>query len=230
MLMCHAIARSVERIQSDAMPDLLKQEYIRNYDRILQRTESALSSDLHLSNDIVSKDLGVCTQRLFAAGYTVVETKWTLSRRHCVLGGARQFVGFGGLYYLRFLGRGPFLGSHFHPEWRELFTPEGRIRMFKSIAAIMEWRPEYKALVGNAWYHDPVVGQISPHLAYVREYPERNGALFFRSTPDLDGNALMSSTRRRLCEQGEYEPRKYLMVWPRKALVAWSHREGASTA
>lgn len=225
LLMCHAIAHAVRRMESDPMPDLLKQEYLRNYERILQRAESASGSDMHLSDDIVSKDLGLCTQRLFAAGYAVVETKWSLARRHSMLGGIDQFVRFGGLYYLRFMGRGPFLGAHFHSDWSHLFTPEGRIHMLKAVATIMEWQPDYKALIGNAWYYDPVVAQISPHLAYVRNYLEDNGASFFRSTPDLDGNALLSSKRRQMQERGEYEPRKYLMVWPRRSLLSWFRRE-----
>jgi hypothetical protein len=91
----------------------------------------------------------------------------------------------------------------------------------------MEWRPAFKAVIGNAWYYDPVVAKISPHLAYVQNYPVQHGASFFRGPPDRSGNALMSSRRQRMYDQGEYHPRKYLMVWTRDSLVDWLHREFA---
>jgi len=225
MLMCQAMMHSVDRMESDAMPELLKEEYVRNYVRILDRIESAMGSDLHLSTDLVAKDLGLCTLRLFAAGYAVVETIWSVARRHIFLGGARQFAEFGSLYFLRFRASGPFLGNHVHPELTSLFTPEGRIHMLRVIATIMNWRPVYKALIGSAWFYDPVVGKISPNLAYVRNYMAENGALFFRGSADHSKNAFMSSKRRRMWERGEYQPRHYMVVWPRNSLVAWMHRE-----
>lgn len=225
ILMCRAIVHSVHRMESHDLPEPVRAEYAGHYVRILDRTESAMGSDLNLSADLVAKDLGLCTQRLFAAGYAVVETAWSMPRRHILLGGARQFVDFGSLFFLRFRGKGPFLNGHFHPECTSLFTPEGRIHMLKVIAMISEWRPVYKALIGDAWYYDPVVAEISPHLAFVRNYLEENGALFFRGPPDPSENAFMSSKRRRMWERGEYQPRRYMMVWPRDSLVAWYHRD-----
>ncbi len=225
VLMCRCIVHSANRMESVTMPALLKAEYVRSYVRILDRTESTMGSDLHLSTDLVDKDIGLCAQRLYPASWAVIEARQTMARRYILLGGLGQFVRFGSLYYLRFRGTGPFLFNHFHPEGTSLFTPEGRIDMLKVVAAIMEWRPEYKALMGVSWYYDPVVAEISPHLAYVRSYLQENGASFFRGPPDRSKNALLSSTRRRMWERGEYQPRKYLMVWTRDSLVAWMQRK-----
>jgi hypothetical protein len=225
MLMCRAILRTLDSMESQDMPELLKQEYARNYVRILDRAEASMNSDNQLSDDLVAKDLGLCTQRLFPAGYCVVEIRSSMARRSALLGGARQFLDFCNIYYLRFGGRGPFLSNHFHPEWTHLFSNEGRIHMFKVVATIMEWRPTFKAIVGSAWFYDPVVAKISPHLAFVRDYPEQHGATFFRGPPDRSGNALVSSRRQRMCDRGEYHPRKYVMVWTRDSLVDWLHRE-----
>jgi hypothetical protein len=224
------MVQSIARMNRHPIPQTLVDEYLRHYTRILQRIESVTNSELHLSDDLLAKDLGLCTQRLFAAGYAVVETKWSMARRHAFLGGAGQLARFGGLYYLRWRGRGPFLSNHFHPECSEQFTPEGRIHMLKVVAAIMQWRPEFKALIGSAWFYDPVIARISPNLAYVRNYLEENGASFFRGPVDNSGNAFVSSKRRKMWERGEYQPRRYLMVWPRKSLLAWSRREGSLNA
>jgi hypothetical protein len=225
MLMCRAIAHSVDRMESLEMPELLKEEYVRNYERILDRTESATGAALHLSTDLVAKDLGLCTQRLFAAGYAIIEIRHSMAKRNATMAGVRQFVDFLSLYYLKFGGKGPFLSNHFHPELASLFTKEGRIHSFRLIATIMDWHPVHKALIGSAWFYDPVLEDISPNLTYVRDYPEKNGALFFRGAPDHSGTALVSSKRRDLYDRGEYQPRKYLMVWPRDTLVEWLHRE-----
>lgn len=225
MLLCRAIVHTLDSMESQDMPELIKQEYVRNYVRILDRTEAAMNTDSHLSADLVAKDLGLCTQKLFPAGYCIVEIRSSMAKRNAILGGARQFLDYCGIYYLRFGGRGPFLSNHFHPEWTHLFTSEGRIQMFKVVATIMEWRPEFKALIGSAWFYDPVVAKISPHLDFVRNYPEQHGASFFRGPPDQSGNALMSTRRRLMRDRGEYHPRKYVMIWPRDSIVDWAHRQ-----
>lgn len=230
MLMCRAIANSASHLQSDAMPALLKEEYLANYERILNRVESNIDANLHLSDDVLAKDLGLCTRRLFATGYAIVEIRHSMARRTAMLGGLRQFVTYLSMYYLSFYGKGPFLSNHFHPELSSLFTPEGRIHHFRLVATIMEWRPEFKALVGTAWFYDPELVEISPHLTYIREYPESNGAKFFRETLDLSGNALTSSKRRELHERGAYQPRSYKMVWKRDSMLSWLHREFPSQA
>lgn len=228
ILMCQAIVRSLDSMESQDMPELVKQEYARNYVRILDRTEAAIESGSQLSNDVLAKDLGLCTKRLLPAGYCIVEIRSSMSRRSALLGGARQFLDFCKIYYLQFGGRGPFLSNHFHPEWTDLFSNEGRIQMFKVVATIMEWRPAFKALIGSAWFYDPVVATISPHLDFVRNYPEQHGAFFFRGPPDRSGSALMSSRRQRMCDRGEYVPRKYVMVWTRDSILAWARRESSA--
>lgn len=225
VLMCRAIAHSADQMESLEMPELLKEEYVPNYERILDRTESATEAELHLSADLLAKDLGLCTRRLLVASYAIVEVRHAMAKRNATMGGVRQFVDFLSLYYLKFGGKGPFLSNHFHPELPHLFTPEGRIHSFRLIATIMDWQPVHKALIGTAWFYDPALAKISPNLDYVLELPAKNGALFFRGAPDHSGNALVSSRRRDLYDRGEYQPRKYLMVWPRDALVDWLHRE-----
>ena len=86
----------------------------------------------------------------------------------------------------------------------------------------MEWQPALKALVGNAWFYDPVVAEISPQMAYVRAFPEACGARFFRGPLDNSRSALTSPKRRRLFEEGRYRPRRYFMIWPRRELLAWA--------
>lgn len=225
MLLCWAIATSAGRMSQSDMPEILKQEYEPNYVRILDRTESTVEDETPLSDDLLAKDLGLAAQRLFAAGYAIVERRWSMANRFAVLGGVRQFFHYTSMYYLGFRGSGPFLSNHFHPELAKLFTREGRIHSFRLIAEIMRWQPAHKALIGSAWFYDPVLAEISPNLFYVREYPEENGAEFFRGKADHSGNALVSSRRRQLYEEGKYHPRKYLMVWRRKSMLAWLDRE-----
>jgi hypothetical protein len=53
------------------------------------------------------------------------------------------------------------------------------------------------------------------------------GAYFFRvgsSQADIIKATTLSKERQKLHEEGKYNPVSYMMVWPRKKIIAWSKR------
>ena len=84
-----------------------------------------------------------------------------------------------------------------------------------------------RGVAGVAWFYDPALVRVSPHLAYIGETLQRSGA--FRVTMKTQehdiANALARSLRRKkLHERGEYSPACYLVAWPRRALLEWAAR------
>ena len=229
MLLCELISTAEDRVLKRQLPESIIQEYVEAFGRVLNKIDEISSAYSDPYDDTALKDLGICSQTMIPAGYCVMDIAGGMVRELFFAGGLRQFLKFFWIYVVRYRHSGPFLFSHFHDEHREKFSPEGRIATFKIIAQLMTARTEFKALVGTAWYLDPEVASISPHLAYVRALPEENGAYFFRGQPEIHRGAFTSKTRRRLYEEGKYVPRPYTMVWPRERLISWASRAVEST-
>jgi len=119
-------------------------------------------------------------------------------------------------------GLAPFFSQHMVPHRVHLFSPEGRAHYLELLAQVLRRRPRIRGLVSAAWYNDPVVGRISPHLAYLREGLEALGGQTFRigTTAEVVEDALVkSATRRRLHAAGTYVPTAYMIVVPRDCLL-----------
>jgi hypothetical protein len=72
-----------------------------------------------------------------------------------------------------------------------------------------------------------MLASISPHLTYLREVPEDNGAAIFFVEADPQGRSgalTKSPTRQRLFQEGKYLPKIYMRVWPRQAMLDWQRR------
>lgn len=107
----------------------------------------------------------------------------------------------------------PFFTQHTAPHRRNLFSEVERDRLLRRVAGLLERRPEIRGLLSTAWWNDPAVGRISPHLTYLREWFERFGAGVFviGSSADVVQDAItLSFERRRLVERGQYRPTAYL--------------------
>jgi len=115
-----------------------------------------------------------------------------------------------------------FFSQHMVPQRVHLFNPEGRARYLDLLAELLKSRPRIRGLLSTAWYNDPVVATISPHLAYLREGLERLGAQTFRigtSAEVVEDALVKSATRRQLHATGAYVPTAYLIVVPRACLL-----------
>lgn len=115
----------------------------------------------------------------------------------------------------------PHLDSHYLDEFNE----EGYDRFYHRVAGLLRLNPQVKGLVATSWFYDPVVTQISPRLAFLRQRLMEQGAFCFRhgsSSFDIENATKTSPTRRKLYEERQYVPTAYSMILPRDRLIAWA--------
>jgi len=139
--------------------------------------------------------------------------------------GTRSFRSTAGYFASR--GWGRWYSNHIDLRAIKEFTPEGWTASFARIAELLALNPSVRGVAGVAWFYDPALVRVSPHLAYIGETLQRSGA--FRVTMKTQehdiANALARSlSRKRLHERGEYSPACYLVAWPRRALLEWAAR------
>jgi hypothetical protein len=130
------------------------------------------------------------------------------------------FVGLGGL--------GPIVMPHLN-YWRAnptmLLRQENKRAMLR-IARSMERQPSIKGLVAVSWLYSVSVGDVSPHLTWVRDFYLENGAYLvdMHLSSKRSGFMIGSQKRRRLYAEGKFRPRETLVLWRRQEILAWAER------
>lgn len=126
----------------------------------------------------------------------------------------------------------PYLEIHTHTPMLDGFNEGGWLQCYRMLAEVLRQMPDCLGVVGGSWFYDPAVARISPRLSYLSEMPLNGGAFRVRIGASEDDRKLAtatSATRRALAESGEYIPTKWLLVWPRKALLRWADaQDGAA--
>ena len=95
-------------------------------------------------------------------------------------------------------------------------------RMAKS----MELQPEILGYVINSWFHSPATLKVSPHLEWLNSVFLENGGLIVdmgAESPDC-GVFAGNAERRKLWEEGKFQPRAAMVIWPRREMLAWAAR------
>lgn len=202
-------------------------EFQANFDRIAGKIARETPGEAGVdpgTRDTFFKDLGLCRQTLFPVGGGVIaEARSRVRWQQVFSGGLRQFFRFSLLLLFVTRGNQPFFRTHMHGDMRADLTQGARVQSDARLAGMLEHNPEIKGWVAQSWFLDPAIETISPHLAYRRAERQPHGAWLFRVGGDRHGHALVrSATRRKLHDQGKYVPTVYMLVWPRKAMIAWS--------
>lgn len=232
MVLVELISRNIPKIEKQELPEVIKQYYMRNFERILTNISSgAEEPGFYLySNEIIYKELAVCTQRLIPLGAGKVCLNYS-PRKFIFANGFRQFLK--GLYFFLFELHGfklimyeAHLDSH-DPDVLREFNPEGRRRFYINAASLLKQNREIKGIYGCSWLYDPKLEEVSPHLAFIRKIVIDNGGKLFYMGPSERGikDALAkSNTRRKLYAEGKYMPTEYMMLWSRQSLIDWANR------
>jgi hypothetical protein len=212
-----------ERIETHRIPaSVLVRLEIR---RIYRDAQIQDDEFYHFSNDLFLKDLGICRLALLPCGAELVEVGAGVPRRLLFRGDLRQLVRGLSFFLFRTHGFRPFYSLHLDPRQREEFNPDGWDRTYIRIADLLALHPGVKGVFGSAWFYDPHLETISPHLVYLRQRRIAGGAVSFRygSHPAAVSDALATSaTRRRLHAAGRYVPTAHYLIWPRESLLRWA--------
>jgi hypothetical protein len=191
-------------------------------DRILTGLPKRSDADLDYPSDLWAKDIALASGRLWHAGAQLVQPRMGLSRRLLLQGGAPTL--FRGVATLAMMGgHYPLYELHAANHTLRYLNPEGWAECHGRIARALTRDPEAKGVFGIAWFYDPAVEGVSPHLAYLRQFPLERGAVFVKVETTETGrrSALANSfPRRALYEAGKYDPQEYLMIWRRRRMLA----------
>jgi hypothetical protein len=129
--------------------------------------------------------------------------------------------------YLGANGWGRWYANHIDVRAIKEFSPEGWTASFAAIAELLALNPSVRGVAGVAWFYDPELARVSPHLSYIGETLQRSGAFRVKmktQTHDVANALTRSLNRKKLYERGEYSPACYLVGWPRRPLLEWAAR------
>lgn len=225
LLLLHLIERFDAVIEGLTLPRSILELYPIQFERMMHEITTGPAGLYNYKNDNFTKDICLCSHRLVPTGARVVEPEAGLPRRVLVKQGAIGCLAMLARVLLELKGFRPLCSVHVHKCILEEFNSEGHERTFHRWSDLLQVNPHIKGIMGGAWFYDPKVMTISPHLSCVRDIPERNGAFFLTGGSDeASTSAALSSsaTRRRLFERGEFEPKLYYMLWPRQHLINWA--------
>jgi len=123
--------------------------------------------------------------------------------------------------------REPWLEVHTESRWLRGFNEDGWNDAWATAAELCRMRPELAGMVGSSWFYDPPLTEISPRLAHLRLNPLKGGAFMVHQGPGdihTERASAASASRKALIDSGEYTARSWLMIWPRRELIAWADR------
>lgn len=225
ILLSTLIVSAPDRFALNHFPTEITKEYYGQLNRIALDISEAHINHMTFDNDTFLKDLGICRLEVFPCSALLVEKNSGIPRRLALNNGVGQLFELVKQVTFRGLKFSPYFEIHAHTPMINNFNPEGWDRCYHLVAELLRIYPEYQGLVGGSWFFDPEVQRISPNLAYLRQRAQERGAFFFRigsTQADVLNATSKSMSRRKLFEEGIYFPTSYLMIWPRKKLLAWS--------
>jgi hypothetical protein len=118
----------------------------------------------------------------------------------------------------------PYVVIHTVPRYMLRFNCQRMNLGYKQIGELMKYNTRIKGIFRRSWFLDPNLKNVSPALTYLREIPERNGAILFEggtTRHEITESLEFSPRRRKLYEEGKYIPAAYAYIWPRKEFLEW---------
>jgi hypothetical protein len=185
-------------------------------------------SRLALGSDAFEELAKIVTLRRFHAGQLSFDIMkmpigWFLKVHPIELPGLiRELIsGIGGL--------GPMVSPHVS-YWRSnpLRIPRReQERALWRIGRSIERDCRIKGLIASSWLYSVMVGQGSPHLAWVREFFVDHNAYVLDLGPSLADSGFLvgSEKRRRLYANSDFRPRETLVLWRRADIIVWTNSQ-----
>lgn len=107
-----------------------------------------------------------------------------------------------------------------------ILTPEDERKTFRLVAESMRLQPAIRGYISAAWFLDPHLPAVSPHLAWMSDWLrecERFGAVWttIGGAGENAGFLVGDRHRRRLYESGKWKPVTGLLLWARTDLLDW---------
>jgi hypothetical protein len=223
LLLLNAALNHLTAVESLRVPQSVKACFYDEF-RFFASEPGAAASRFAFGNAAFGAMCKIATLRRFPAG----QFHWEISgvRRSDVLAvRTRHLPATLAFVALRMRGLGPVCFSHLN--WRRpnrSLLEDEAIRSYYRMAKAIELQPEVKGFAACSWFRSPGTHRVSPRLAWLSRVFLDNGGFVVEAGPeDPTGGVLYrSKTRQRLFEAGQFKPTKGLVMWPRKAMIAWA--------
>jgi hypothetical protein len=193
--------------------------------RIVADMESPRNRYYRHGNDLFAKDFAVCLGKLMPCGPELIDVCAGIGRRIVLQGGLAQAPTRLWFFLARLGGFKPVFELHFDRRLIGAFNEEGYTALYLRLADLLEANPHVKGITSGSWWHDPQLARISPELAFVDRHAKESGARVLRVGEDEAATAdalRFAPHRSALHKQGLYQPCRYVLVWPRRELLAWA--------
>jgi hypothetical protein len=107
---------------------------------------------------------------------------------------------------------------------RLILTEPEAVRSYYRLARSIELQPEIRGLIVCSWLYCQTTAEVSPHLAWLREFLLTRGAFAAEvgPAPEDSGFLIGSELRRKLYYEGRYKPQHTYMLWARKDILDWA--------
>jgi hypothetical protein len=208
--------------------------YIReDFDRILKALEKARAGYYVRDNHLFRRDLAIARLKVIPNGFEFYDLNACIARKEVLKGGVASLVRFAATFRAD-LAKPlyPLYEPHWDRRYVKYFSPEEYERCCLRIADMIEANPDVRGVATPSWWYDPQLKEISPELWFVREITEKGGARFMRlegHNPYLLTDSLAHSPHRKAAhEAGRYNPKSYMIFWPRRELIAWAKHTRAT--
>lgn len=200
--------------------------YQQSLSRIYQLWHTETAAEQQAINDKLLKDIGLLTGALLPCAERVVEPFSAIQRSLIYGNGFTQAVAF-----IRALiaaqGNKPVCRLHIHLSEINQLTAAGWRQTCQQLADLLLLNPKLKGVVGACWFYDPALATVSPNLAFISDLLSEMQASWFFShlEGDKSGAFSRSASRKQAFENGQYQPKNYVVFIPRSRLLAWHKRQ-----
>lgn len=231
-LMLARLLADVERRNTHQIIASVQPFVLEDFDRILKGLEKPRANYYLRDNHLFRRDLAISRLKVFPNGFEFYDIGVRIARRVALKAGLSGLWSFAKAFHLQSLGPlGPFYEPHWDRRYIKYFSEIEYERCNARVADMLVANPEIQGIAVPSWWYDRKLGEVSPEMAFLRAVPAAGGAEFILLTyynPHLLTDSLAHSPHRKALHQaGAYNPRSYMMVWPRRNLIAWANRERA---
>ena len=127
-----------------------------------------------------------------------------------------------------FGGSGPLISPHINNGRvsQPMMLKSRSLRSLWRIAKTVELDPRIKGLYAVSWFLSAETGRHFPHIEWMRTMytDEVAYAVDMEAAPSDSGVLEGSEPRRKLYQEGKFNPRRSVILWPRQEFLAWAAR------
>ena len=215
---------SLERLMSRSFPKGIISNIHSWYERVIHDFDRRPDSYYDTSRLDFKIDFGVCCLKSLPIGGAWFVKIRMISPRIFFSFDIRSIKQMLRCILFKTSGLFPYVVIHTVPRYMLRFNCQRMNLGYKEIGELMKCNGRIKGIFRRSWFLDPNLKDVSPALTYLREIPERNGAILFEggtTRHEITESLEFSPRRCKLYEEGKYIPVAYAYIWPKKEFLEW---------